>query len=145
MTLLPHRAASVRTSLHGGRVFIFSILLFVASGCIVPGKISAARDADGRLIGADIGAAKGLTTTQLVTGDGATGQVGGVNTALTYMSGGLGISLAAVVMFVIGSRMIGEISDNHLARYEADLRAKTQSECIAALKEVMLAFAKAGQ
>lgn len=111
-------------------------------GCIAAQRSSpAGRDADGRTIGADVGAAKGNATTQPVSGDGAVGQVGGVNAAFTYASAGLGLSLAAVVCLVIITRTIGEISDNATARYEADKRAETNKLLIEAAREVLLAFA----
>lgn len=112
-------------------------LVISQCGCIAAQRSSpAGRDADGRAIGADVGAAKGNATTQPVNGDGAVGQVGGVNAAFTYASAGLGVGAVVIVCIVLFTNLFGDMGQNGNTRAEIASRERVELRFIDALETV---------
>ena len=118
-------------------VALAAAAVIAVCGCLASHKTApAARDSDARAIGADVGAAKGNTTTQPVSGDGSTGQVGGVNTAFTYASAGLGVGAVVIVCIVLVTNLFGDMGQNGNMRAETASRERVELRSIEALETV---------
>lgn len=90
--------------------------------------------------GFGVGTHDGATTQPVTADNAATGQVGGVNTAFTYASAGLGVGAVIIVCIVLFTNLFGDISGNRNVRAEIESHERIQLASIGAMKETSLAM-----